>query len=86
MTRDATQKRLLRELWDRDHRYYELAREHVREAASAPKEYGFLRRHLPAEGTFLEVGCGEGSNMETLELKRALEDMTRRMDELRRFL
>lgn len=66
MTRSATQKRLLSELWERDRHYYELAREHVRQAASASKEYSFLRRHLPASGPLLEVGCGEGSNMETL--------------------
>jgi len=61
-----TRERLLRELWGRDRRYYELAREHVLEAAGASREYEFLRRHLPATGTILEVGCGEGSNMEAL--------------------
>jgi SAM-dependent methyltransferase len=66
LTRNGTQDRLLRELWDRDRRYYELAAQHVREAASAAREYRFLLRHLPAGGTFLEVGCGEGSNMEAL--------------------
>jgi SAM-dependent methyltransferase len=66
MREGDTRERLLRELWGRDRRYYELAREHVREAAAASGEYGFLRRHLPATGTILEVGCGEGSNMEAL--------------------
>jgi SAM-dependent methyltransferase len=59
-------ERLLRELWGRDRRYYELAREHVLEASAAQKEYGFIGRHLPESGTILEVGCGEGSNMEAL--------------------
>lgn len=66
MTRDPSTRRLLSELWGRDARYYELAREHVRGAAAAGIEYGFLDRHLPATGRILEVGCGEGSNIAVL--------------------
>lgn len=66
MSVDPVRSRLLAELWDRDRRYYTLAREHVRSAASCPGEYDFLREHLPAAGDILEVGCGEGSNMEVL--------------------
>lgn len=58
--------RLLRELWGRDARYYELAREQVMDATSRGAEYAFLRRHLPERGRVLEVGCGEGSNLEVL--------------------
>lgn len=58
--------RLLRELWGRDARYYELAREQVLGAAGGPTEYDFLRRHLPERGRVLEVGCGEGSNLDVL--------------------
>ncbi len=63
---DPVRTRLLRELWDRDERYYDLARQHVHHAATQPHEYAFLSRHLPAEGLILEVGCGEGSNLEAL--------------------
>jgi len=66
MSADPVRERLLAELWDQDRRYYDLAREHVRSAASIPGEYDFLRRHLPATGDILEIGCGEGSNMEVL--------------------
>jgi SAM-dependent methyltransferase len=66
VSRDSTQQRLLRELWDHDRHYYELARDHVRQAAAQGKEYAFLRRWLPERGTVLEVGCGEGSNIEAL--------------------
>lgn len=66
MSSDPIRRRLLEELWDTDRRYYEMAREHVRAAASCPGEYDFLRRHLPASGAVLEIGCGEGSNMEVL--------------------
>jgi SAM-dependent methyltransferase len=66
VTRDPSTRRLLTELWGRDARYYELAREHVRGAAAAGIEYGFLDRHLPAAGRILEVGCGEGSNLAVL--------------------
>jgi SAM-dependent methyltransferase len=64
---DATRERLLRELWDREGRYYDMAREQVRHAAILPGEYDFLRRHLPEQGVVLEVGCGEGSNLAVLE-------------------
>ncbi|TDI46149.1 MAG: class I SAM-dependent methyltransferase [Acidobacteria bacterium] len=63
---DPVRRRLLDELWNTDHRYYELARQHVRAAAQRPGEYDFLRERLPASGDILEVGCGEGSNMEVL--------------------
>ncbi len=66
MKADPVRRRLLEELWDADHRYYEMAREHVRAAASVPGEYDFLRQYLPEEGRILEIGCGEGSNMEVL--------------------
>jgi SAM-dependent methyltransferase len=66
MSVDPVRDRLLAELWDSDRRYYDLAREHVRSAASVPGEYDFLREHLPATGDILEIGCGEGSNMEVL--------------------
>jgi SAM-dependent methyltransferase len=66
VTADPARSRLLDELWNRDHRYYELARQHVHATASSPGEYDFLRAHLPAAGDILEVGCGEGSNMEVL--------------------
>lgn len=68
MTRDSegVRDRLLRELWGRDARYYELAREQVLGAATGGTEYDFLRRHLPASGRVLEVGCGEGSNLDVL--------------------
>jgi SAM-dependent methyltransferase len=66
VTRDPSTRRLLSELWGRDARYYELAREHVRGAAAAGIEYGFLDRYLPATGRILEVGCGEGSNIAVL--------------------
>ena len=66
MTADPARSPLLDELWNRDHRYYELARQHVHATASSPGEYDFLRAHLPAAGDILEVGCGEGSNMEVL--------------------
>ena len=59
MTADPVRRRLLEELWDKDRRYYDLAREHVLAAASTPGEYDFLRRHLPAEGDILEVGCDD---------------------------
>lgn len=66
MTRDPASRRLLEELWDRDARYYELARDHVRQAAAAGNEYRFIDRHLPGRGRILEVGCGEGSNIAVL--------------------
>ena len=62
-----TKERLLRELWDRDERYYDLAREQVLAAAKLAGEYGFLKRWLPVRGTVLEVGCGEGSNLGVVE-------------------
>ena len=66
MTADPVRRRLLDELWNSDHRYYDLARQHVRAAAKRPGEYDFLRDRLPAGGDILEIGCGEGSNMEVL--------------------
>jgi SAM-dependent methyltransferase len=66
VTSDPVRRRLLEELWDKDRRYYDLAREHVLAAASKPGEYDFVRRYLPDEGHILEVGCGEGSNMDVL--------------------
>jgi SAM-dependent methyltransferase len=64
--RDDAKQRLLDELWGRDARYYELAREHVHRAAAAGIEYEFLDRYLPDTGRVLEVGCGEGSNLAVL--------------------
>ena len=58
--------RLLRELWGRDERYYELARVHVQEAAGLGREYDFVRQYLPPRGVLLEIGCGEGSNVDAL--------------------
>ncbi len=66
MSADPVRRRLLDELWNSDERYYELARQHVRAAAKRPGEYDFLRERLPAGGDILEIGCGEGSNMEVL--------------------
>jgi len=66
VTQDPATQRLLAELWGRDERYYELARDHVRQSAAAGNEYGFLDRLLPAAGAILEVGCGEGSNIRVL--------------------
>ena len=66
MSADPSARRLLDELWGRDARYYELARKHVRASAARGNEYVFLDRHLPASGTILEVGCGEGSNIAVL--------------------
>src|SRR5262245_252265 len=60
-------ERLLHELWDREDRYFDLAREQVRAAAESGGEYAFLRRWLPVRGTVLEVGCGEGSNVAAVE-------------------
>src|SRR4029450_2729083 len=68
MSAGAVKERLLRELWDRDDRYYDLAREQVHAAAArAGGEYAFLRRWLPVRGTVLEVGCGEGSNLDAVQ-------------------
>lgn len=67
MSAGTTKERLLRELWDRDERYYDLAREQVRAAAKLDGEYEFLRRWLPVRGTVLEIGCGEGSNLAVVE-------------------
>jgi SAM-dependent methyltransferase len=66
VTSNPSTRRLLEQLWGRDARYYELAREHVRQAAASGKEYGFLHRQLPDSGRILEVGCGEGSNIAVL--------------------
>jgi SAM-dependent methyltransferase len=66
VTSDPVRRRLLEELWDKDRRYYDLAREHVLATAANPGEYDFVRHYLPADGDILEVGCGEGSNMEVL--------------------
>ena len=66
MTAPDTKERLLRELWNREGRYYDLAREQVRAAATLDGEYEFLRRWLPVRGTVLEVGCGEGSNLDVV--------------------
>ncbi|HEX6850100.1 MAG TPA: class I SAM-dependent methyltransferase [Candidatus Polarisedimenticolaceae bacterium] len=66
MNRDPVVDRLLRELWSRDVDYYARARETVRQAASAGAEYRLLDGYLPAAGRLLEVGCGEGSNLEAL--------------------
>jgi len=67
MTARSVKERLLQELWNRDPRYYDLAREQVRAAARVAGEYAFLKRWLPVRGTVLEVGCGEGSNLEVVE-------------------
>lgn len=66
MSADPSARRLLDELWGRDARYYELARQHVRASAAQGNEYAFLDRHLPSSGKILEVGCGEGSNIAVL--------------------
>jgi SAM-dependent methyltransferase len=67
MSRDPVVERLLRELWSRDADYYSRARATVQKASGAGGEYAFLDTHLPACGRILEVGCGEGSNLEALE-------------------
>jgi len=67
MRYDDTKARLLHDLWNRDERYYDLAREQVEAAAKAGGEYDFLKRWLPVRGTVLEVGCGEGSNLGVVE-------------------
>lgn len=68
MTRDADLKRRLAEtLWNADGGYYDAARAHVLDAASAGAEYDWIRKHLPASGRVLEIGCGEGTNMEVLD-------------------
>ncbi len=53
-------------LWGKDPAYYDRARAHVLEAASSGGEYGWIRRQLPSRGRALEIGCGEGTNMEVL--------------------
>jgi len=63
---DPSHTRLVRTLWDRDPDYYEKCRRYVEEAAKAGGEYAWLRERLPARGTVLEVGCGEGINLEVL--------------------
>jgi SAM-dependent methyltransferase len=63
---DDVKKRLVDSLWGADGAYYDAARTHVLEAASAGREYDWVRSHLPAAGKVLEVGCGEGTNMEVL--------------------
>jgi SAM-dependent methyltransferase len=59
-------RRLVRSLWGADGSYYDAARTHVLEAASAGKEYGWLHENLRGAVRVLEVGCGEGTNMEVL--------------------
>lgn len=66
MRRSPETRRLNELLWNREPRYYELARSHAQEAAAAGREYGFLRDHLPGAGRVLEVGCGDGTNIEIL--------------------
>jgi SAM-dependent methyltransferase len=63
---DRAHARLVESLWDADRDYYDRARVHVHEAARAGGEYDWLRERLPSRGTVLEVGCGEGSNLEVL--------------------
>ena len=59
-------RRLVRTLWDKDSDYYEACRKYVLEAAKADGEYAWLKRQLPERGLVLEVGCGEGINIEVL--------------------
>jgi SAM-dependent methyltransferase len=63
---DPLHARLVRTLWDKDRDYYDKCRRYVEEAAEAGGEYAWLRERLPARGTVLEVGCGEGINLEVL--------------------
>lgn len=58
--------RLRSALWNADAAYYDAARAHVLQAAAAGGEYAWVRRHLPRVGRLLEIGCGEGTNMEVL--------------------
>lgn len=63
---DPAHARLVRTLWDKDRDYYERCRQYVKDAAEAGGEYAWLRERLPERGTVLEVGCGEGVNLEVL--------------------
>lgn len=68
MTRgDEDLKRSLVEtLWGKDAAYYDAARAHVLQSAASGGEYGWVREQLPHRGRVLEIGCGEGTNMEVL--------------------
>ncbi len=66
--RDEDLKRsLVATLWGKDAAYYDAARAHVLEAASSGAEYEWIRDQLPSRGRVLEIGCGEGTNMEVLD-------------------
>lgn len=66
MSGEEVKRRLLREVWAEDGAYYDAARAHVLEAAASGGEYAWIRSHLPERGRVLEVGCGDGSNLEVL--------------------
>jgi len=63
---DRTHAELVRNLWDHDRHYYERCREYVENAAKTSGEYAWLKERLPSRGTILEVGCGEGVNLDVL--------------------
>lgn len=68
MTRDDEdlKRSLVAALWGKDADYYDRARAHVLEAAFSGGEYRWIREQLPPGGRVLEIGCGEGTNMEVL--------------------
>lgn len=66
MSSRGVKRRLLETVWGTDGGYYDAARAHVLEAAASGREYDWIRAHLPASGRVLEVGCGDGSNLEVL--------------------
>ena len=63
---DKTHAELVKTLWEQDRHYYERCRDYVENAAKAGGEYAWLRARMPERGTVLEVGCGEGVNLDVL--------------------
>jgi SAM-dependent methyltransferase len=63
---DRRHAELVRTLWDHDRHYYERCREYVENAAKSGGEYAWLKERLPKRGIVLEVGCGEGVNLDVL--------------------